>query len=28
VEKHVAALLTKLSAPDRSSLIDRLADER
>jgi DNA-binding CsgD family transcriptional regulator len=25
VEKHVAALLTKLSAPDRSALIDRLA---
>ncbi|HET6208757.1 MAG TPA: AAA family ATPase [Jatrophihabitans sp.] len=25
VEKHVAALLTKLSAPDRSTLIDRLA---
>jgi DNA-binding CsgD family transcriptional regulator/tetratricopeptide (TPR) repeat protein len=27
VEKHVAALLTKLSAPDRSTLIDRLAAE-
>ena len=25
VEKHIAALLTKLSAPDRSTLIDRFA---